>query len=422
MAYELLTVRLPKTQNHQSRRKDPVPASNLTIRISATMLYAGLFIFTGAYAPYFPIWLDHQGFSKSELTTILGAPILIRMVAPPIMGWFAERYGIVVTLMVCHLTAAASIVFLFLFDGFWPVLLVSSLVGFVLAPAAALIDAALGYALNDRPAIAYGQVRSFGSVFFMLTNIGVGAALGMLIPNGLLLVMLAGCLIAAATLPLSTRVLAIPKRRQATNSGETARPLPYVMIGLVALAAAFIQASHAFFYAFGTIEWQRLGVTDTGIGFAWAAGVLSEIVIFYVLGSRLQTASQALLLMILGSISGIVRWSIYAMGVPNDAWPLVQLLHGANFGLTHLASVTLINLLAPERRALGHSLVAFAIAIAMAAATFTSDELYVAFGPASYYVSSVLSALGLPFIALAMHRLRLYPQSALSGGKTVLPS
>ena len=42
-------------------------------------------------------------------------------------------------------------------------------------------------------------------------------------------------------------------------------------------AATLIQSSHAVYYAFGTLYWQRLGISDATIAWLWAEGAIVEV-------------------------------------------------------------------------------------------------------------------------------------------------
>ncbi len=64
-------------------------------------------------------------------------------------------------------------------------------------------------------------------------------------------------------------------------------------------AATLIQSSHAVYYAFGTLYWQRLGYSDAVIAWLWAEGAIAEVVLFY-FGAGLVRRCGPLMLMALG--------------------------------------------------------------------------------------------------------------------------
>ena len=48
----------------------------------------------------------------------------------------------------------------------------------------------------------------------------------------------------------------------------------------VLIACSLVQASHALYYGFSTIDWTTKGLSDTAIGSLWALGVIAEILLF----------------------------------------------------------------------------------------------------------------------------------------------
>ena len=48
----------------------------------------------------------------------------------------------------------------------------------------------------------------------------------------------------------------------------------------VLVACSLVQASHALYYGFSTIDWTAKGLSDTTIGALWALGVVVEILLF----------------------------------------------------------------------------------------------------------------------------------------------
>src|SRR5262249_34141478 len=68
---------------------------------------------------------------------------------------------------------------------------------------------------------------------------------------------------------------------------------------LFLLAASMIQASHALYYAFGTLHWRAQGFADGTIGALWALGVIAEIALFAVSGNPRQVGRRQ---------SAVCRW------------------------------------------------------------------------------------------------------------------
>jgi PPP family 3-phenylpropionic acid transporter len=158
---------------------------------------------------------------------------------------------------------------------------------------------------------------------------------------------IAAAAVAAALVSLRLRPLV------AAPSAETHPPLPLwrdrAFLALIA-AAGLIQASHALYYGFSTIDWTASGFGGSAIGMLWALGVIAEIVLF-ALSRRLPSALTPRRLLLVGAAGGVLRWSAMALDPPGWSLPLLQLLHAASFGATHLGLIGYIASHAPERYA-----------------------------------------------------------------------
>ena len=96
---------------------------------------------------------------------------------------------------------------------------------------------------------------------------------------------------------------------------------------LVAIAAAsLVQASHALYYGFSTIDWQAAGYDGGVIGALWALGVMAEIALF-ALSARLPSTITPLALLLAGAAGAVVRWSAMAAAPPVILLPALQCLH-----------------------------------------------------------------------------------------------
>jgi MFS transporter, PPP family, 3-phenylpropionic acid transporter len=397
------------------------PANRATT-LSAISLFAGIFVLTGTHLPYFPLWLDHEGYSESQIALILGLPMFLRIIALPLLTALADRFGLLLMLGVCYAGATLACLGFLVFQGFAATLFFAAALGFMLAPTAALADSIIGLTAQSRKGLVYGQVRGVGSIFFMATNLAVGFALPHMAPDMIIVIMMmAGLAATFALWPASAHLVNSSRRMAPRPMGLPVQQSGWLLLAAIMLASALIQSSHAYLYAFGSIEWRRQGISDGAMGIAWSTGVLAEIVFFYVLGSRIKCAQMAAWLIVLGGIGAVIRWCIYAQALPKELWPLVQMLHAVSFAMTYLGAVTLINALSPERRrAFAQGLLGGATGAAMAVVTLFSDDLYVAFKAQGYYGAALLAFCG---VCVALYPLKaLQPHKAGTGGNTVPPS
>ena len=103
-------------------------------------------------------------------------------------------------------------------------------------------------------------------------------------------------------------------------------------------AAALVQGSHAVYYAFGTLFWQRLGIADMTIAALWAEGAVAEVALFYA-GARLVRRMGPGALMAAGGAGAVVRWTLTPFIASAPVLAVVQPLHALSFAATHLGAM-----------------------------------------------------------------------------------
>jgi PPP family 3-phenylpropionic acid transporter len=142
---------------------------------------------------------------------------------------------------------------------------------------------------------------------------------------------------------------------------------------------------------------------------------LAEIVVFAL--SPRFTLSPALLVVI-GALSAVARWLIYAQQPPLAVLSVVQLAHGLTYGLTQVGTMSLLVRRVPAHlMARGQGYLAACAGIVAGSASIASGVVYSHYGQGVYYVMVAMAASGAVVMWLARHRLAdVQPQSAASGG------
>ena len=115
---------------------------------------------------------------------------------------------------------------------------------------------------------------------------------------------------------------------------------------LFLLGSGLIQSTHAVYYIFGTLNWQRLGYGEDLIGVLWAIGVIAEITLFAFSGWVVHRFGPSLL-MVAGAAAAVLRWTIMAFDPP--LWVLfpLQVLHAFTYGAAHLGAMHFVANAAP---------------------------------------------------------------------------
>jgi PPP family 3-phenylpropionic acid transporter len=363
--------------------------------VRLALFYAASFVAVGISMPFFPIWLEAKGLDARTIGFVLALPMVVRIFAVPIAVRVADRRAVLrEALMVASIGTAAGYTLLGFADSRGLIFVLVALASVFYVPTWPLVDAyALrGLGLRRR---AYGPVRLWGSVTFIAANLGAGLILDRIAPQSLIW-LIAGAMIATAGVALGL----VPMG----SDGAPAGPAPRSRILLrnpaflaVIAVASLLQASHAVYYGFSTIDWKAAGLDGLTIGALWALGVVAEIVLFAFSG-RLPLGSAQMLA--LGAAGAVIRWSAMACSPPAWALPFLQVLHGLSYGATHLGTIGLLARLAPHQLgATAQGYYATLFGVVMAGIMSLSGVLYQSYGALAYAAMAVASLIAAAIIA-----------------------
>jgi PPP family 3-phenylpropionic acid transporter len=354
------------------------------------LFYAACFVALGLQMPLFPLWLTAKGLDAQAIGLVLALPMMVRVVAAPVVTREADRRdafrGVLVLL---GILAAAFYGFLGVAAGALAIGAVYALAASAWSPVLALTDA---YALRGLRArgLAYGPVRLWGSAAFIAASLASGALIDLVPARDLIWFVFASMVAAAAAAmalaPLEAAELPSVHRRNL---------LPrFPGFATVALGASLVQASHAVYYGFSTLDWRAAGLDGLTIGALWALGVVAEIALF-AFSARLPARFDPTMLLLAGAGGAALRWAAMAFGPPGWMLPALQCLHGLSFGATHLGSVTYLARAAPPGTgATAQGGLAVVQGLAMAAAMSVSGLLYAGLGDRAYAVMAAIAAVG----------------------------
>ena len=195
---------------------------------------------------------------------------------------------------------------------------------------------------------AYGRIRVWGSVGFVLANLGFGWLLQKLGYGWLVatLVPVFGFLVAA------TWINDAPALAKETGGGFRTHVLPRWRerpLWIFLATALAMQLSHGAFYVFLSLHLDRHGYAPQAVGMMWSIGVIAEIGMFLVV-PRLQARFSPRLLMAACFAIGSLRWVVTAL-LPQYplAIGLAQLGHAFTFAAFHSASMQAISQFFPGR-------------------------------------------------------------------------
>jgi MFS transporter, PPP family, 3-phenylpropionic acid transporter len=373
------------------------------LRIS--LLFAAIFIPNGIHLPFFPLWLGDTGFGPSEIAVILSLPMILRFLAGPAVSALADRAPdrVPVLLASAALSTVACAGY-FLPPSYSIVLGVSLILALAWAPQTPLVDSIAQSGVRRFQA-DYARMRIWGSIAFLAANV-VGGLILTWYGVGIVPLMLLAGLGSVVLAALATPRLGQPRKAglSPAEALEAAFALRQPYFLAIILASGFAQASHAFIYAFGSIYWRSLGISETAIGLLWAFSVVAEVVMFTVF-RRLFRGMRAALVLALASAIGMLRWFVYPfvgpLGLDLAGFFAVQALHAFSFSLAFLATQRVFSESVPEQRMGAAQGAGFFVNGALIAAfTLASGALFEAIGAGGFFVMSALSGIG-ALLALA---------------------
>jgi len=364
------------------------------------MFYGTVFGSSGFYLPFFPVWLKAIGIDPAWIGVILAVPSTTRFTTLPFIAAFAERHHeLRQTMIVCAFLTMFGFAVVGTLREPLAILIMFALTAVVWTPLTALTD---GYALKGvvRFGFDYGPLRLWGSAAFVVGALACGLVVNWL-DGAQLIWVIVGAMVLSAFVSLGLQPLGAPIGDGAVLSKASAllRDPGFLAI---AGATALIQGSHAGYYTFASITWQAAGFDGLTIAGLWTLGVLAEIVLF-ALSPRVTWAPATL--MILGGLGALLRWTLTAQTLPLPVLVVVQLLHGATYGLTQLGTMGLLLHHVPQHvmaRAQGY--VTACTGLVMSSMAVLSGAIYARYGEGVYYVMAALGAAGACVIWLGRKR------------------
>jgi PPP family 3-phenylpropionic acid transporter len=372
------------------------------------LFYGAFFIYLGLSMPFVPAWLAAKGLDAREIGIVLAAPMLVRVVAVPLATRLADRFGMLRgALIAASVASVAGFALVGALSGFVAILAAYTLAAAALAPVLPFADA---FALRGlrRHTASYGSVRLWGSVTFIVANVGGGLLLARLGAANVI-----WAVVAALTLGAAAALALDPLAPEAGEGAEARKPADSLWRSptfvAVVLGASLIQASHAVMYGFATLQWSARGIPGPAIGVLWALGVVAEVALF-ALSTRMVGWFGAIGLIVLGGLGGVIRWTAMAFDPPTAALPALQGLHALSFAATHLGTMHYLAQAAPARRgATAQGDLVAVQGIVFALAMSLSGGLVEAYGSRAYGAMAAAAAAGAGLAAWALGRRRREP-------------
>jgi MFS transporter, PPP family, 3-phenylpropionic acid transporter len=378
-------------------------AMRISRPIAYIVLYVALYAAFGVASPFWPKFFETRALTAQEIGLILGAAMLVRLVAGPLVGMLADRLGSLrLLLAACATLAAATAAAFLLANAFWLLFLIALVQAAALAPTTSIADALSVNAA--KPEIAgkpfeYGWIRGSGSAAFVLGTLIIGQLISRDDLTPIIWMNVALLAAAAGATALLPRVTIQPEPHDGGPPvlADLRGLLKISRFQILILVSALVYGSHAMHDAFAVIRWSAAGIDTPTISVLWSEAVAAEVMVFFLIGPALLDRFGARGAAALAAAAGIIRWSIEGVSTSVLVLSILQPLHGLTFALLHLACMRTMATLVPARAAgTAQALYAFGSGLATAALTFLSGILYARFGAAAFFPMALLCGLALP--------------------------
>jgi PPP family 3-phenylpropionic acid transporter len=298
------------------------------------------FAVLGAIVPYWGLYLKDLGFSASQIGELIAIILATKIISPNIWAWLADRSS--KRIGIIRLGAFLSILSfcgIFIHHHYWWLMIVMFSFSFfwnaILPQFEALTMTFLGENHHQ-----YSLVRLWGSIGFIVSVLFLGFLFTYIDIHSLpwiILVLFIGIFISSLFI----------SEQQSINHQQHHQPLFQLLrrpeVVSLFMACLLVQMSHGPYYSFFSIYASEHHYSSGYIGFLWALGVASEVLIFIVIPKWIDKIGLRNLLLF-SLLSGSIRWIVIAFYI-DTPWLLTinQLLHASTFGIYHVVIITLIH-------------------------------------------------------------------------------
>jgi PPP family 3-phenylpropionic acid transporter len=316
-------------------------------------------------------------------------------------------------IVVGSILAAIPPFFLIVSEGFWPILVVWTLLNLPFHAIAPVVDAAT-VRMAIRSGGDFGRIRVWGSIGFISVTLLAGFAMDNLgiaafVPFFIAVSMLRAAL--SLQLPLfreqgidkpSASPPPEPSERPryvvATQSRELWRP----WFVLTLIGGSLLQASQMMLMGFGALLWSEAGIESWVIGILWSIGPTAEILamLYYRRLTRWFSARQ---LMLFACFCAVVRWSCFAFEPSVPVIAVLQVFHLATTGFLIMGMTNFIaNWTSESIAAEAQSFFVMLRQVGTVAALAAFGYLVGWLGSDAYFVAAAIAALGGVAIAASL--------------------
>lgn len=316
-------------------------ARSLSPEARTALFYSTLFMGSALSAVYAGVWMEAQGLTPDQIGAVNAVPLALMLVLNWLVGRIADRAGDWRGVIVGASWIAAIVPLgLFTVDGFWGILLIWTLAGLPHMAAGPVLDAA-AMRMTARRGTAFGALRAWGTIGYLVVLAGAGWVMERLGPGGFVPLLVALALLKALVALGLPRFRAPPGGAVAGGArrlGEVMRP--WFLLPLLGWSAIF--ATHLVINAFQGLLWQAQGISLGTVGLLIALGAASETAMFFAYRRFVADRFRARTIILASALLSALRWAAMAQAPDLPVLILLQTSHGLTYGMGLLGCMQFI--------------------------------------------------------------------------------
>ncbi|MDP8162533.1 3-phenylpropionate MFS transporter [Pasteurella skyensis] len=306
--------------------------------------FFGYFCAYGVLMPFFPIWLETNGYSSEVIGFLLASGYLFRflgsLLTPQIVTQPTQLLNVARLLSV--ITLIVSVMMAYLVNSIWTLVPIFALFHIVNGGSMTIGDA-IASTWQKQVGIDYGKTRLFGSIAFVVGSLVAGYVVGLFGEQTIIWLIIGFLFFLTSGQMLGTNCNFVNSEQKHTTSKVTYLALLKNNTVLrMLIAASLIQAAHATYYTYSTLYWKSQGISPQTSSLLWGLSVAAEVGVFFISG-KVFSGKKIHHLIIIATLCAITRWVLYAFTTDVILLACGQILHAFTFGLTHFAMIRYIS-------------------------------------------------------------------------------
>lgn len=363
------------------------------------LLYFVLFASFNGILAFRNVYFDEIGLSGVQMGVVGAVIIAAGILAQPVWGVAADRYGRARLAMAVGAVVSAAAALVFPLGRHVPAPFLLVLGASVLFAAFRSPIGPLANAMVLSSGIAYGRIRAFGSIAFGIGILVVGGLTARLGTTLIFYVYAAGMtmfVLLLIGLPGPDATITPDLRRE---TGRLLRNRTYVLLLLVAALVGGATASGSVFFS---VYMRAIEAGDSMTGVAWFVRTLAEAAV-YVGAARVGLRYRHQLT--LSTVMHAVTFLAYGLTGALAAVFAIQVVHGVALALFGLSSVNMAHRLAPDGLASTSQtvLTAFGLGVGRVLGELVGGRLFDLVGAQELYLYLTVGVVAAFLVSLGLH-------------------